>query len=279
MFRKDTYNHVYDGPAPMGSVALEMHGHYVLRQEFTAAEVDRLRASVLEVYREHPPDPREGRITPTDAAQYRYEMFNRSAVCQEVIARPAVLAILEPLLGSDCHVISCTAWHNPPGLDGRANKWHTDGGPHVPRPAHVPWPPRVPYPIFIVTTHVYLQDVGLDDGPTHVIPGSHTSGQPVPADRVWDPDLRYLGRTSELHLARAGDVGFFVSDVWHRRCPSNERSVGRLFLQTCYGRRDIAPRLRPPDEISHARPAAIARATDLRSRQLIGLHCQTFYDS
>ena len=82
----------------------------------------------------------------------------------------------------------------------------------------------------------------------------------------------------EVHLARAGDVGFFVSDVWHRRLPPTDRSRGRFFLQTNYGRREIAQRVRPTTVVHHASRSAIARARTQRERQLIGLHPEWFYD-
>jgi len=270
----------YDGPAPEGTLALERDGHYVLRREFAAAEVAELRAEILDVYRRVPPDMRAGRTSPANAEMFRYEMFNRSELCQRAIARPAVLAILEPLLGGDCHAISCTSWRNPPGSDSapRGQEWHVDGGPHVPRAEGVEWPAQVPYPIFVVATHVYLQDVSIDDGPTACVPGSHTSGCRPPTERVWDLDLEYQGRRSVVHFARAGDVGFFVSDVWHRRLPPTRAGAGRFFLQTNYGRREIAQRIRPTDAVNHASPEAIARAANERERALIGLHPQVFYD-
>ena len=210
---------------------------------------------------------------------YRYEMFNRSVVCQRVIGHRSILDVVEPLLGSDCHVIQNTAWRNPPGNamapDGLA--WHVDGGPHVPR-RRGRWPRRIPYPVFVVATHVYLADVTELEGPTAFVPGSHTSGRLPPYEWRWRRRLRYRGRGSVAHVAHAGDVTFFVSDVWHRRLPPAESSAGRFFLQTNYGRREIAQRVRPTDVVNHAAPEAVARATTLRERQLIGLHEAAFYD-
>jgi hypothetical protein len=80
-------------------------------------------------------------------------------------------------------------------------------------------------------------------------------------------------------LAAAGDVGLFVSDAWHRRRAPTARSRGRLFLQTNYGRRDIAQRIRPPGSCHHASAAALARATTERERTLLGLHPPGFYDA
>lgn len=270
----------YRGPAPEGTRALEQNGHYVLRGEFSAEEIARLRDDILDVYERYPPDPRAGSNTPARAAMFRYEMFNRSALCQQALARPAILAILEPLLGNDCHAINCTAWRNPPGSEHapRGQEWHIDGGPHVPRPDGVPWPILIPYPIFVVATHIYLQDCNLADGPTAVLPGSHTSGRMPPHERVWDLDLTYRGKGLEVHVAKAGDVGFFVSDAWHRRLPPAPTCAGRFFLQTNYGRRDIAQRILPTEMVNHANAEARERAKTARERQLIGLHPPVFYD-
>lgn len=273
-------NRPYDGPAPEGTHALENDGHYVLRGEFSPAEVARLRDEILGVYKRYPAEMRAGSRTPSAGEMYRYEMFNRSALCQAAIARPAILAILEPLLGCDFHAITCTAWQNPPGLEVApwGQQWHVDGGPHVPRSADVPWPDAIPYPIFVVAAQIYLQDVALADGPTGALPGSHKSGQLPPHERMWDLDLTYEGRRGVPHIVKAGDVGFFVSDVWHRRMPLGPGAAGRFFLQTNFGRREIAQRVLPTERVNFTNADARARARTERERQLIGLHEQGFYD-
>lgn len=281
MLRKiQQQNHAYSGPAPEGSHALERDGHYLLRGEYSRDEVEDLRQALLRVYAAIPPDERAGRTSPENAAMFRYEVYNHCGTSQEAIARPNVLAILEPLLGNDCHAISCTAWRNPPGNAHapRGQEWHVDGGPHVPRAPGIPWPSEIPYPIFVVATHVYLQDVALEDGPTAFVPGSHTSGHLPPRESMWDLTHGYRGRNSVAHLARAGDVGFFVSDVWHRRLPPAPHARGRFFLQTNYARREIAQRVRSTSVVNHVSPQAAARATSERRRTLIGLHPEAYYD-
>jgi hypothetical protein len=276
----DHHNVPYSGPAPEGTHALEREGHYLLRGAFTEREIAELRHDILRVYRRVRPDLRACRPSRENAAMFRYEMFNRSALVQRAIGVSCIMDILEPLLGADSHVISCTAWKNGPGrATGMAGlAWHVDGGPHVPRSSDCAWPSHVPYPIFVVATHVYLDDVSLEDGPTAIVPGSHTSGRLPPPDRLQDPDLTYGDRGMAVQIARAGDVGFFVSDVWHRRLPPSERSRGRFFLQTNYGRREIAQRVRSSSVVNHASRAAIKRARTKRDRQLIGLHPEWFYD-
>lgn len=271
---------VHADPKPRGTVQLEQEGHCVLRGVFSDQEIGDLRAEILEVYAKYPPDLRGGIPSKDEAELYRYQLFNRSALCQKAIANERILAVVEPLLGDDCHAINCTAWRNPPGglENPKSLYWHIDGGPHVPRPKDVDWPDGIPYPIFVIATHIYLEECSSDDGPTAVIPTSHRSGQAPPTDLRFDDDLVYRGRGRVEHIARAGDVGLFVSDVWHRRAQPTTRSRGRFFLQTNYGRRDIAQRILTTEEASQTTEESRARATTERERNLIGLHKYGFYD-
>jgi ectoine hydroxylase-related dioxygenase (phytanoyl-CoA dioxygenase family) len=263
---------VYDGEAPPESAQLERDGWAHLRGVFDAAEVATLREEIDAAFEAYPPE----RSRP-DQDEFRYEMLNRSAACQCAVANERVLAVIEPLLGADCHVIANTAWRNPPEFAG--GMWHCDAGPHVPRPEGVPWDDRIPYPVFAIATHLMLADCSLADGPTAVVPGSHRSGRLAPFDRLHDPDLTYDGRSPVLLEADAGDVLLFVSDAWHRGMPAGDGGRGRYFLQVHYARRDIAQRLRPTSESHQLSPDAVARATTDRERELVGLHHPFFYDA
>ena len=260
------------GDAPPASVQLEQDGYAVLRDVFTPDEVAALADEIEAVYASSDVDPRPR----PDRAEFRYEMLNRSPLAQQAIGHPAILAAIEPLLGEDCHVIANTAWRNPPTFGG--GPWHCDAGPHIPRPEGVPWDDRIPYPVFAIGAHLYLWDCPVECGPTAVVPGSHRSGRLAPRDRVHDADLDYNGRTAVLLEAHAGDVAFFVSDLWHRGTPAGEGSFGRFFLQCHYGRRDIAQRIRPTDDVNQLSDEAIARADTPRARTLAGLHGAYFYD-
>jgi ectoine hydroxylase-related dioxygenase (phytanoyl-CoA dioxygenase family) len=274
------YNRPYDGPAPFASRCIEANGHFLLKNVFSAEEIAALRAEVEEVYRRCAPDWRNGSPTFEHAQMHRYEMYNRSALCQAAICRREILEVLDPLLGEDCHAISCTTWRNPPGAASapRGQQWHVDGGPYIPRTEEQRWPEHLPYPIFVVTTHIYLADVGPDDGPTAILPGSHRSGRLPPHERMWDLDLDYEGFRGQSHLARAGDVTFFVSETWHRRMPPTDAGKGRFFLQTAFGRREVAQRIRPTEQLNAVSPEARARATSPRELEVLGVHPQNFYD-
>ena len=275
--RKRVYLTLRDD-GPEASRALERDGYAVLPGALTPAEVEALRAEVTRVYEELPPDVRHDRPNPWE--DFRYEMLNRSALCQQMVGDRRLLDVIEPLLGEDCHVIANTAWRNLPrdeyGHGG--GFWHIDAGPHVPRPADVPWDDRIPYPIFAVGVHVMLQDCDERSGPTAVLRGSHRSGQSPPLERIKDADLTWNDEPPVVLNAKAGDILLFASDVWHRRMPTAADDPGRFFLQIHYGRRDLAQRIRPTEEINHLSKEATERAKSERERTVIGLHHPLFYD-
>ena len=266
--------------APAASVELERQGYAVLPKLFDAEESAPLRKDVLRVFSELPPDVRRDNAPPGMYDDFRYEMLNRSALCQDAISDQRILDVVEPLLGEDCHVIANTAWRNLPRdvYKHGGGHWHIDAGPHVPRPPGVPWDERIPYPVFAVAAHIMLQDCPLRCGPTAVIPHSHRSGQAPPPPSDDDTELTWESQKPVILTAEAGDVLLFVSDVWHRRMPALPNDDGRLFLQVHYARRDIAQRLRPTDETHQLSERAIARAKDPRRRTLLGLHKPFFYD-
>jgi hypothetical protein len=265
--------------APAATARLQQEGYAVMRRVFSAAEVSALQDDVRRVFEEFPPDQRSPRYPPEHWEPFRYEMLNRSAPVQQAVGHPKILRAIEPLLGEDCHVIANTAWWQPPDNNEHGGRfWHIDSGPHVPRPAGVEWDARIPYPVFAVAAHLYLQDCPLESGPTGVIPGSHTSGQAPPPERMEDDYLEWEGRGAVPILAKAGDVALFVSDVWHRRLPTLPGDPGRMFVQCHYGRRDLAQRIRPTAAVNHLSEDAVARATSARLKTLAGLHRPGFDD-
>ncbi len=267
-------------PASLAANELERQGYTLQKGVFTAEEVETLAREISAVFDQFKADARGTLRTPEGNEMFRYGMLNRSAACQRAVAHRGILDVIEPLLGEDCHVIANTAWRNPPsstGLHG-GDAWHIDAGPHIPLPPGAIWPADIPHPVFAVGTHIYLQPCLLEDGPTGVIPGSHLSGRPPPSKEVMNDNLEYNGQGVVPLLAEAGDVGFFVSDVWHRRMPTLPGDQGRFFLQAHYGRRDIAQRILTTAEANQLTADAIERAASARDKTVIGLHAPFFYD-
>ncbi|MBL8553649.1 MAG: phytanoyl-CoA dioxygenase family protein [Phenylobacterium sp.] len=269
-------------PASPETGQLEREGYAILRGLLSPDEVAELRDEIGAIFERDPPDERGNRPF-EDAQMFRYAMLNRSPAAQRAVANPKLLAVIEPLLGEDCHVIANTAWRNPAGQPGShgGQNWHVDAGPHIPLPDGAAWPADIPHPVFAVGVHVYLQDCTLEDGPTGVLPGSHLSGKPPPRGRHLDDTLTYEGREVVPFVVEAGDAGFFVSDVWHRRMPTTPGAdAGRFFLQVHYGRRDIAQRILTTAHTNHLSPEAVARAEagSERDRRVVGLHTPFFYD-
>lgn len=269
------------GDVPAESTALQQHGFAHAPALFAPSDVDELRRELTDLFDGTPPEIRIPGSTEEDYADFRYEALNRSAAAQRAVAHPGVLAIIEPLLGEDCHVVSNTAWRNRPTREKApfdvGNPWHVDAGPHVPRAAGVPWDDRIPYPVFMVGCHILLQDCPIESGPTGFVPRSHTSGR-LPPEPDHAGNIAYEGVGPVAPIGKAGDCVFFVSDVWHRRMPTGPNDTGRFFLQVQYGRRDIAQRLRTTDRVNHLSADALGRATTERERTVVGLHPPGFYD-
>jgi ectoine hydroxylase-related dioxygenase (phytanoyl-CoA dioxygenase family) len=278
--RRRGYLNVRTEPAPEASHQLEREGWAVIRAAIAPADVAALVAEIEAIYATLPPDRRAAQRPVEEDNDFRYEMLNRSALCQSVIGHRAILDAIEPLLGEDCHVIANTCWRNPPRERNThgGGAWHIDAGPHIPRPPGIPWDDRIPYPIFAIGAHIYLKDCPIECGPTGVIPRSHKSGQRPPDDQVWDVALTCDGQGVVPLTAKSGDVAMFVSDVWHRRLPPMPGDSGRLFLQAHYGRRDIAQRVRPTSRVNHLSADARKRAKTARQRSLVGIHPNYFYD-
>ncbi|MFT6301371.1 MAG: hypothetical protein ACI9XK_003921 [Granulosicoccus sp.] len=267
---------------PQAATDLENDGFVIVKGAISPDEVETLSAELKALFETRRPDVRLPDATEADYADFRYEVLNRSAAAQSAVSHPSILAVIEPLLGPDCHVVSNTAWWNQPQKEKApfdvGNPWHIDAGPHIPRPADVPWDNRIPYPIFMIGCHILLQDCGLESGPTGFIPRSHTSGQ-LPPDQDIDGLISYHGAGPSVPLGNAGDAVFFVSDIWHRRMPTSSDDKGRFFLQVQYGRRDIAQRLQTTDIVNHLSDEAIERAVSEREKTVVGLHPPGFYDA
>ena len=262
------------------SEELERTGATLVEHVVSEGELSALRREIEHVYDTSGADSRDAEQERAWSLDFRYEMFNRSVRAQRMAGHRGILDVIEPLLGEDCHIIANTCWRNPASTESEhgGGGWHIDAGPHIPLRADQAWPDDLPHPVFAIGVHVFLKDCPVASGPTAVIPKSHLSGQPPPQDRVMDMDLKWQDESARVLSARAGDVAFFVSDVWHRRMPPAREHPGRFFLQIHYGRRDIAQRVKTTHQLNHVDDSALSRIESVRERLLLGLHHEGFYD-
>jgi len=276
--RKGGYLYFTDAEENNDSVLLQSEGWVLCKGVFSETRVEALKSEINHVFDTVKPDPRGP--DPDAWDMFRYEMLNRSAAAQQAVCDRGILDVVEPLLGQDCHVIANTAWRNPIAQAGQhgGQAWHIDAGPHVPLADGMQWPSELPHPTFAIGVHIYLQACDIQDGPTGVIPRSHLSGQYPPREHAMNDELTWQGIGVHPIVAEPGDVALFVSDIWHRRMPTQPNNRGRFFLQVHYGRRDIAQRLRPSAEVNQLSHAAIERAETDREKTVIGLHPPLFYD-
>ena len=102
-----------EGDACAVTQQLERDGYGVIASVFDHEAIEEVVREIEAVFAAVEPERSRA-----DRAEFRYEMYNRSAACQAAIGHPAILEVIEPLLGEDCHVIANTAWRNPPDFPG-----------------------------------------------------------------------------------------------------------------------------------------------------------------
>ena len=199
--------------------------------QIPVASISDLITEINQVYDERQPDSRMRDKSDTNTPHhFRYEMFNHSPLCQTIAGRRAILDVIEPLLGEDCHIIANICWRNTPGEMGlNGGKWYLDGGPHIPLRSDQVWPENLPHPVFAIGAHIFLTNCPRNCGPTGVNPGSHKSGTHPPEDRGYDDELSWNGVKVKPLVAKAGDVALIVSDIWHRRLPTQKGDTGTVF--------------------------------------------------
>ena len=98
-----------DEDIPLAAYELQREGFTLLPQVFSPSEVRALANEISAVFDDVAPDIRSTRVADGHFEPFRYEMLNRSALAQRAIGHPAILSVIEPLLGEDCHVIANTA--------------------------------------------------------------------------------------------------------------------------------------------------------------------------
>lgn len=217
-------------PAP---VDLQVHRERLARDGFTvladAVEPELtsgLREEVERVERQlnarPTPNPFEGPRTVRI-----YNLLAHGPLFARVPVHPAVLPLVEEVLGPECLVNSFNAITILPGE--RAQVLHTDDQ---------LIPIRRPHPPIVCNTVWSLVDFTADNGATRVVPGSHRRDHAPGTlrDQATGRELARLAREAVPVPMRAGSVLVFDGSLWH--CGGANRTRARrtaIAMNYCAG--------------------------------------------
>ncbi len=142
-------------------------------------------------------------------------------------AHPAILDIIERLIGPDIKIFDSQLFMKPPG--GVEKPWHQDS-------AYFPLDPQV-----VVTCWTALDDVTIENGCMGVIPGTHRTGI-LDHSQVWTigrrrdmqvPDAAIDTQRAKAITMSSGGCSFHHGILLHRSGP-NTTSVPRRGLAVHY---------------------------------------------
>ncbi|HTW98391.1 MAG TPA: phytanoyl-CoA dioxygenase family protein [Acidimicrobiales bacterium] len=165
-------NHAIAVPPAERKHFYEENGYLIVPELLAASEVEELRAALAEVLEEaegleasnakfalSAPDPATGQ-------RYVKRVFNpiaRHDAFEKLVSHPAILDVLEELIGPNITLHQTKLNLKPPAEDARF-EWHQDF-------------PFFPHTNFdLVAVMVFLDDTGESNGCLQVIPGSHKLG-------------------------------------------------------------------------------------------------------
>ena len=256
-------------PATLQAYIEQFHreGFLVLPGLLPAADVAELRAGVEAAFAR--PSPVADVYGPYLAQIWRPLMFEHGEAFEQLVDHPAIIDLIEEILGRDCHLIANSALRT--GADETISMWHADECIRFPRPADVPLDPRIPMPCFVINLNYYLCDVDDDLGPTEFVPGSHRAGRPPTAsDRDANGNPIYEGRTAVNTPGRSGTAVLWNDQTWHRGGINKTPDRIRWVQQAPYARRFIAQRFYP--FINYRLPEGVLERANPRRKRLLGLH-------
>jgi len=200
---------------------LDERGYVVLESAIDAAFLAELRSRVLAVFDEE--GDRAGHEFRTEEHAHRLtNLVDKGDVFRRAIVLPRVLDAVRHVLGPGIKLSS---------LNARSADPHTAIG----QPLHVDMgaiPDERGY--WVCNTVWMLDDFTLENGPTRMVPGSHTWKQ-RPQDVLADP---LAPHPDEIMLTgTAGTIAVMNAHLWHGGT-ANRTSKPRLAMHAFYCRRD-----------------------------------------
>ena len=189
---------------------------------------------------------------------------------RDLLATDPILALMESIVGHDCHLIANNIVRNAPGQ--AIDVFHADPPLFMPLPEGVPrFDARMMIPTFIVNVQIALTDIdAIEFGPTQYVKDSHYSGRQP--NHQHNPHWEENGITSIL--CKAGDIYLQHGQVWHRGAP-NTATRTRYLLQQSYGMRTIAQRFFPFAD--YKTPAHVWDGAGERLQRVLGRHPKGAY--
>jgi ectoine hydroxylase-related dioxygenase (phytanoyl-CoA dioxygenase family) len=200
---------------------LDRHGYVVLEDAMGPDLLRELRDAI------HAQFEREGdraghEFKTEENARRLANLVNKGDVFRRAIALPRVLEGVRHVLGQDAKLSSLNA--------RSADPFSEDGQPlHVDMSA---LPDERGY--WVCNTVWLLDDFTPENGPTRMVPGSHTWGR-RPQDVLADPQAPHPDEI--LLIGKAGSIAVMNAHLWHGGT-ANRTAAPRLAMHAFYCRRD-----------------------------------------
>jgi ectoine hydroxylase-related dioxygenase (phytanoyl-CoA dioxygenase family) len=200
---------------------LDEQGYVVLESIVEREFLDQLRSRILALFEEE--GERAGQEFRTEEHAHRLaNLVDKGEVFRRAISMPRVLEYVRHVLGPDIKLSS---------LNARSADPNTEIG----QPLHVDMgavPDEKGY--WVCNTVWMLDDFTRENGPTRMIPGSHTWRQ-RPQDALPDPLAPHPREI--LLTGKAGTIAVMNAHMWHGGT-ANRTSRPRLAMHAFYCRRD-----------------------------------------